>query len=252
MTQITSNNAGQIMGLTATDEHGDKIGKVEQVYLNDQTNAPEWVTISTGLFGKKESFAPLRNANFTDDKITLAVSKDAVKDAPQITDDGHLDETEQAELYRYYAAQLSGNTQYADRVTDDKTGNAGTTDEAITRSEERMHVGTERVETGRARLVKYIVTENVTKTIPVSHEEVRLEREIITDANRGEALTGSDISEAEYEVTLHAERPVVSTETVPVERVKLSTETVTDTQEVAGTVRKEQVEMREDGDTYKR
>ena len=79
----------------------------------------------------------------------------------------------------------------------------------MTRSEERLHVGTEQVETGRARLRKYIVTENVTQTVPVSHEEVRVEREPITDANRGEAMSGGDLTEEEHEVTLHAERPVV-------------------------------------------
>ena len=87
-----------------------------------------------------------------------------------------------------------------------------------------------------------MVTENVTQTVPVSHEEVRLEREPITDANRGDAMAGSDISEEEHEVTLHAEQPVVSKETVPVERVRLGTETVTEQHEVTETLRKEQID----------
>ncbi len=116
------------------------------------------------------------------------------------------------------------------------------TDDAMTRSEERLHVGTENVATGRARLRKYVVTENVTQTVPVSHEEVRLEREPITDANRDAALSGADITEEEHEVTLHAERPVTQKETVPVERVRLGTETVTEQTEVSEQVRKEQIE----------
>jgi uncharacterized protein (TIGR02271 family) len=80
----------------------------------------------------------------------------------------------------------------------------------MTRWEERLRVGTEQAEAGRVRLRKYVVTENVTQTVPVSHEEVRLEREPITDASRGQAMTGADITEEEHEVTLHAERPVVA------------------------------------------
>ena len=111
----------------------------------------------------------------------------------------------------------------------------------MTRSEEQLHVGTESVQTGRARLRKYVVTENVTTTVPVSHEEVRLEREPITDTNRDAAVSGADISEEEHEVHLHAERPVVAKETVPVERVRLATETVTGKEQVSEEVRKEQI-----------
>jgi uncharacterized protein (TIGR02271 family) len=104
-------------------------------------------------------------------------------------------------------------------------------------------VGTEAVETGRARLRKHVVTENVTRTVPVSHEEVRIEREPITDANRGDALDGPTLSEEEHEVTLHAERPVVEKETVPVERVRLATDTVTEDQQVDAEVAHEEIEQ---------
>jgi len=119
----------------------------------------------------------------------------------------------------------------------------------MTRSEEQLHVGTEQVQTGTARLRKHIVTENVSHTVPVSHEEVRVQREPITDANRDQAMGGSELSEEEHEVTLHAEQPVVTKETVPVERVKLGTETVTGEQEVSEQVRKEQIEQVTGGDS---
>ena len=122
-----------------------------------------------------------------------------------------------------------------------------TTDDAMTRSEERVNVGTQTREAGRARLRKYVVTENVTQTVPVSREEVRLEREPITDANYGKATSGPAISEEEHEVVLHEERPVVEKEAVPVERVRLDTETVTDQVTVDEEVRKEQIETDVDG-----
>ncbi|MDX6222324.1 MAG: hypothetical protein QOD91_1378, partial [Frankiales bacterium] len=116
------------------------------------------------------------------------------------------------------------------------------TDDAMTRSEERLRVGTENVQTGVARLRKYIVTENVTQTVPVSHEEVRIEREPITDSNRDAAYSGADLSEEEHEITLTGERVVTAKETVPVERVKLATDTVTGEQQVDETVRKERID----------
>src|SRR5436305_634778 len=118
-----------------------------------------------------------------------------------------------------------------------------TTDNARPRSEEQLNVGTRSEEIGRARLRKYVVTENATETVPVSREEVRVEREPITDANVGNALDGPAISEEEHEVTLRAERPVVEKEAVPVERVRLDTETVTDTETVSAELRKEEIEV---------
>jgi len=112
----------------------------------------------------------------------------------------------------------------------------------MTRSEERLDVGTERHETGRARLRKYTVTDTVTTQVPVSHEEVVIEREPITDANRDAAMRGPEMREDEYEVTLHAEEPVVQKHTEPVERVRLDTETVTGSETVSDEVRKEKID----------
>ena len=142
----------------------------------------------------------------------------------------------------------SGFAAADDRVTGDARGTVGhdtsgpTTDDAMTRSEERLNVGTERQATGRARLRKYVTTENVTQTVPVQREEVRIEREPITDANRADAMSGPDISDEEHEVILHEERPVVEKETVPVERVRLDKDTVTDQVTVDEEVRKERIE----------
>ncbi|HEY0932717.1 MAG TPA: PRC and DUF2382 domain-containing protein [Trebonia sp.] len=265
-------------GRTAVDANGAKIGKIGQIYVDDQTSQPLWVTISTGLFGTKESFAPLYGSASDGENLRLAVTKDMVKDAPGVEADGHIQPDENEALYTYYKEYLGSGSasdspaaQYEnqgsvdqgyagqgyERPGDatgfraDQSGRDGiqgrdtsgpATDDAMTRSEERLHVGTETTEAGRARLRKYVVTENVTQTVPVSHEEVRLQREPITDANRDSALSGPDLTEEEHEVTLHAERPVTSKETVPVERVRLGTETVTENQEVSETLRKEQID----------
>jgi uncharacterized protein (TIGR02271 family) len=144
-----------------------------------------------------------------------------------------------------YTGQETGERQGFQTEGRDVSGRA--TDDAMTRSEERLRVGKERAETGRARLRKYIVTENVQTTVPVSREEVRIEREPITDANRDAAMSGPDLTEEEHEVTLTEERPVVGKETVPVERVRLGKEQITEEEQVSEQVRKEQIET--EGDT---
>lgn len=252
----TSQQWENMIGLTATDADGDKVGKVGQVYLDEGTGQPEWVTVSTGMFGTRQSFAPLYGSSVRDDRLVLAVSKELIKDAPAIEDDGRLEEAEVTALYQHYAANLdpagrgraedAGDDRYAGRHAGTEPGRGGPqgreTDGAMTRSEERLNVGTESVPVGRARLRKYVVTENVTRTVPVSHEEVRLEREPVTDANRDAALSGTDITEAEHEVQLNAERPVVTKETVPVERVRLATESVAGEEQISEEVRKERID----------
>ena len=243
MTSITDPQS--LIGRTAVDSDGNKVGKIGQIYLDDQTGEPSWVTVATGMFGTKQSFAPLQGATESGDDVTLPVPKDLIKDAPNVEDDGHLEESEQSALYAHYAQYFTGGTRTAAAETTGSGHDTSgpNTDEAMTRSEERLHVGTEQVESGRVRLRKYVVTENVTQTVPVSHEEVRIERESITDANRDAATSGADISEEEHEVTLHAERPVVAKETVPVERVKIGTETVTEQHQVDEEIRKEKIDV---------
>jgi len=262
MTQFDVNT---LTGSTVVDSSGGKIGKVGQVYLDDQTGQPQWVTVKTGLFGGKESFVPLAASRLEGDQLVVDASKDQVSGAPQVDEDGHISEQEEAEIYRYYglAGSGTGRTDVTTGRTDVTTGRTDVTtdrtagyersaghdtsgpdtDDAMTRSEEHLVAGTQQVEAGKARLRKYIVTDTESVQVPVSHEEVRLEREPITDANRDAAYSGGDITEEEHEVTLRAEKPVVGTETEAVERVRLGKETVTDTETVSGEVRKEQIEF---------
>jgi len=250
---IGTDTISRVIGQDVYDESGDKIGSASEVYLDDETGQPEWVTVRTGMFGTKESFVPIRNADLTDDGVRVPVSKTQVKDAPKIDTDGHLSPEEEQELYRYYGMGAGTQTAGYETTGTETRGTVGhdtsgpTTDDAMTLSEERLNVGTRSEEVGRARLRKYVVTENVTESVPVTREEVRLEREPITDANIGNALDGPAISEEEHEVTLHADRAVVDKEAVPVERVRLDKTTVTDQEQVSENLRKEEIEV--DGDT---
>jgi uncharacterized protein (TIGR02271 family) len=254
---LSTDQLSQLGDGTVYGEGGDKLGSVGQFYLDDRTGQPAWVTVKTGLFGTKASFVPLAEAVPQGDGIAVPYSKDMVTGAPGQDADDHLSPEDEAELYRYYGLQGGAGSGYdtdtrpagaADRTAgyQEPAGHDTSgpdTDDAMTRSEERLVAGTQQTEAGKARLRKYVVTETQQVEVPVSHEEVRLEREPITDANRGAAYSGGEITEEEHEVTLHAEKAVVGTETEAVERVRLGTETVTGTETVSGEVRKEQIEF---------
>ena len=239
----------QVTGTTAYGSDGSKVGKVGQVYLDDETGQPEWATVNTGMFGTNESFVPLGEASFDGERLTVPFDKDKVNNAPNVSEDGHLSPEEEQELYSYYGV---GYDQTATETTGDAAGTVGydtsgpTTDDAMTRSEERVNVGTQSQEAGRARLRKYVVTENVTQTVPVRKEKAVIETEPITDANRDAATAGGDITEEEHEVVLREERPVVSKTTEAVERVRLGTEEATEEVTVNEEVRKEKIETEGD------
>ena len=296
---ISTKDIDDIIGAEAVGPDNDKIGKVGQIYIDQDSQQPVWASVKSGLFGTSESLVPLQGADWDRSALHLAFHKDRVKDAPRVDPDAELSPEEQERLYEYYGLTGSGSSHGgSDRVVDDPiasdrdrytaagggegavdagtetgfgagaagagaagagygagTGRTGTdaesgvghdtsgrnTDDAMTRSEERLRVGTERVQTGRARLRKYVVTENQTVTVPVTREEVRLEREPITDGDRGASLGAADLSEEDHEIVLTEERPVVQKETVPVERVRLEKESVTTQQQVTEDVRHEEI-----------
>jgi uncharacterized protein (TIGR02271 family) len=251
-------------GRTMVDADGDRIGTIDAIYVDDQTGEPEWALVHTGIFGTKSTFVPLTEASDRNGDIQVPYQKQLVKDAPRIDPDQHLSEAEEQHLWRHYgldhgAGSTAGGTGYVDRdrdgvddaVPDTALGrdtSGPTTDDAMTRSEEELQVGTAQRERGRVRLRKHITTEQVTKTVPVQREEVRVEREPITDANIDAATSGPDISEEEHEVVLREEQPVVEKRVVPRERVRLDTDTVTDERQVSDEVRKEQIEVEGDRD----
>jgi uncharacterized protein (TIGR02271 family) len=244
-------------GQTMVGSGGDKIGKIEEIYLDAETEQPEWALVHTGLFGSASSFVPIADATTQDGNVAVPFEKAQVKNAPKLEPDGQLSQQDESALYSHYGMDYSESRsdtglpqgETAGTATADPRGAVGNdvsgreTDDAMTRSEEELRVGTAQRETGRARLRKHIVTENVTQTVPVQREEIRVEREPITDANRDAATSGADLSEEEHEVVLHEEELVVDKRAVAKERVRLDKDTVTEQQQVSEGVRKEQFEL---------
>lgn len=315
-------NIEELENGTVYDQDGSKVGGVAQLYLDDASGEPNWVTVNTGLFGTNETFVPLDQARVNNGEIHVPYTKDFIKDAPNLDADAHIDERQEDELYRYYGLNGSGNNdaartggrdgnadaaaagtagaaggvagarhdrnvgddraqrghddanrgQYPDErgeytregdegqygldgaPRDNRDANLGNRDvdgrndvdgNSVVRHEEQVNVGTERVQTGRARLRKRVVTEQETITVPVEREEVEIVREPIGE---GQAHDGGTLGEEDVEVTLTEERPVVDKEVVAKERVGLDKNVVQDQERVQTEVGREEVEVVNDGD----
>jgi len=265
---ITQNQVRDLIGCQLVGSDDQKIGKVGQIFLDDQTGKPEWATVNTGFFGSSESFVPLADADVRGDAVQVPYTKDQIKDAPNVDVDngGHLSQSEERNLYQHYGRSYSeqssdsglpgsGTGRTSGRDTSGTATGAGhdtsgpNTDDAMTRSEEQLHAGKETVTAGKARLRKWVETEEQNVSVPVKKEKARLETEPITDANRGSALDGPAISEEEHEVTLTEERPVVAKEAVPVERVRLTKDSEEHDEQISEEVRKERIEAEGDVDS---
>jgi Domain of unknown function (DUF2382)/PRC-barrel domain len=171
MTEVT--HAYGFRGRTLLDRSGDKIGKIDDVYEDEQAGQAGWALVTTGLFGTKKTFVPLRGAHPVGEDVRVPVDRWLVKDAPRIDADAELSESEERRLFEHYDVAYTA---------DGGDVSGPTTDEAMTRSEEELRVASERREVGRVRLRKYVVTENEQRTLPVRREEIRVDREPIISA----------------------------------------------------------------------
>lgn len=340
----TRDEARQMIGHHVLAADDEDIGTIDEVYLDDRTHDPEFVSVKGGLFGMRERLVPLQGSRVAGDRVRVPFDKQMIKDAPNSGAGRNITPQESAEIYRHYgitradlpqqgrgpsgqgqgtsgdrmaaggqgtqagqgtpgtapmaaaggtAGGAAGGTAAAgmgaagrtdagqtgrmdadrpgrmdaDRPGRMDAGRSGRMDEAgtragtpdargrqdpdevvVTRSEEQMHVGKERQESDRVHVQKRVESEQVERTVPVSHEEVRVEREPITDAERARGGDGGNIADDDQEMILHEERPVVSTESVPVERVRISKDEVQDEQTVRGEVRKEHVDVNREHD----
>jgi uncharacterized protein (TIGR02271 family) len=262
-------------GHTMMDRDGGLIGRIDAIYVDDQSGQPEWALVSLGAAGTTSTFVPIAQATTAGGDVRVPYDKQLVKDAPGIPLDRQLSVTEEGQLFRHYgldydashagtppqgpggtkdaglpaSAREAGDTTEpavnTDRDTDrEASGQIGIDDDAMTRSEEELRVGTQTRERGRVRLRKYVTTEQEQVTVPVQREKVQLEHEPpVAGANVDAEPSGAKVTDSGHEVVLHEEQPVVEKQVVPRERLRLDKETVTDQQQVAEEVRKEQIDL---------
>jgi stress response protein YsnF/sporulation protein YlmC with PRC-barrel domain len=252
---LSSDDVQRLVGADAYGADGEKIGTIGQVFLDDQTGDPVFATVNTGLFGMSENFVPLAEAAIGDGStVDVGFDRDRVKGAPHVSPDGgHLSPEEEQTLYDYYGLTYASDSGYDDAgggATYERTVESQPVadDDAMTRSEERLRVGKRREVSGRARLRKYVVTENVTVTVPVRREKAVLESVPAGEEADNDILTegiaeGAPATGEQPEIILHEEVPVVETVVKPVERVRLGSEEFTTEETVTEPVREERIEV---------
>jgi hypothetical protein len=188
MREIDIDTALDWRGRTVVDRDGDKIGTLKDIYL-DERERPSWGAVDTGLFAMRQTLIPLGEAQLDDDVLQLPYDGDHVRNAPNVDPDVQLSEDEEQQLYRHYATPSTADDRDAAGAVAAGAGPEDSTeaaDDAMTRSEEEVHIHKRRRERGRARLKKYVVTDHVVKKVPVQREEVRLEYEPPDEADRRE------------------------------------------------------------------
>ena len=227
------------------DQAGDKIGSIDQIYLDDKSGQPEWLTVSTGWFGTSTQFVPISGSASHEGGLKVPYTTDHIKDAPSVDADKHLDADQEKKLYSHYKLNYDAadhEAAYGGRERPDEGYDYNATDASVTLSEEQLAVDKVEREAGAVRLRKYVVTEDVNVTVPVKKQVARIVRTPATGTTPGK-ITDGDVVE---EITLKEEEVVVDKQVVAKEEVAIETETVTDQKQVSDTVRKEQVEV--DGD----
>lgn len=235
-------------GNDVVDGEGELIGRLERLYLDRESDRPKWAQIAAGAFGGSSMLAPLEGAVVDGDRLQLPFDKQAVWDAPAPDSPGKPQPTLEGRLYAHYelAPDDAGPPVEAPAggsvvppappvdVVDEVT---------VTRSEEEIDIGVARRPRERVRVIKQIVTEDVTRTIPVRREELRLIHEAV-DASEPLPAAADDFTPGEpYFVTLMEEEVVIEKRIVPRERVRVHKETITEERHVSEELRKEQVEV---------
>jgi uncharacterized protein (TIGR02271 family) len=270
-------HAEELIGARVTGGDGQVVGTVEQVFNDDTDGRPVWALIRAG---KKDKFVPLGGSKVTKDGLSVPFDSKLIMNSPEVDAGQHMSAAQADQLNRHFglsvpqqagepdvSAQggqqdLSGRTgrqdisgQAGQRDTrggqPDRSTQAGQQDigaplagEWLTRSEERVDVGTEMLETGRARLHKYVDTEPVEQAVHVYHEEVEVERIPITPDDQ---ISGVTMAEDQQEVILHEERAVFRKEAIPVERVRLVVRRVEEDRTFRDEIRKERIEVESNG-----
>lgn len=172
---ISTTEARRVLGSggQVVDEQGNKIGKIGQVFLDDGTSEPAWITVRTGLFGGAESFVPLEQATRKGDNVVVPFDKATIKDAPRVEDaDSHLEPDEEDALYRYYGLGARPDGDAPSSTPSTETSTESSTDTTpipttggTTRTVEEIDPGTTSPTPGR-RLRRYVVTEEVPESTP--------------------------------------------------------------------------------------
>lgn len=267
---------GTLFGADVVDSTGNKIGTVDNVWVDDATNELEFVGVKTGwLFGKTH-IIPCADAQISSGQISVPYAEDQIKDAPSYGADDELSPEDEQQVYSYYgldrttapsptglAAGESGTgfgssqsgsgysgtqTEYATSETgyNDLGTSAdtttGTDSDSVRLHEEELNVGKRQVEAGRVRLRKVVSTERQEVPVELQREQVEIERVPVSETGSIADDAGA-FQDQEIDVPVMREEAVVGKETRATGEVRLNKTVDTETETVGGDVRKEDVQV---------
>ena len=245
----------QYAGYTVYDQHYEKIGNVDDLFL-DENDSPEYIGVKMGFLGTRTTLIPFEMARVNDERqlIEVAAEKETVKHGPTFDDDREITPEFENEVYSYYGLQWPSTIEqsgtygayHAEQSTQTKgvshPTDASHEDEVrVQRIEEELRVGTREREAGSIRVRKRVLTDRERIEVPTRHEEVTVERVPV----EGEA-SEIEIGEDEVRVPVIEEEVVVEKRPVVKEEVRIRKDVVEDTEVVEEDVRREEVEVEDD------
>lgn len=209
---------------------GHELGHVEDFFLDDQTQVPEWIAVGSDFSSRRRVVVPVAEAHVSGDGLHVSYPRQQVEDSPD-ADSDHISPETERRLHEHYELGKAG-VSAEDELT-------------VIRSEERVSVGTEATETGRVRLRKWVETEPVQTQVKAHRESARIEYEPV-----GLPVSGVELGEQEIDIPLLVQEPMLEKQVVAKERVRLSKAVETGHEQVSDEVREERIDV--DEETFER
>ena len=246
----------QLLGSDVIDAEGNRIGSVENVWVDGATNQLEFIAVKTGTVIGRTHIVPVANAQIDERnrQIRVPYREDQVKGAPHFDHGAELSHEDEDRVYSYYGIDRStapsptglpggtGTTRErpqrgttADRVEGERT---------VELREEELRARTQPVETGEVGIRKEVVTEQRTMDVPVTREEVTIERRT-TEPRPADRPIGEG---EEIRVPVREEQVTVEKQAVVREELEIGKRQVQDTERVSDTVRREEARIERQGD----
>ncbi len=258
--RLTRDQLAALRDQSVYDRVGDKIGGINRILYDKATGDPEWVAASTGFLGTKTVLMPLAEASLESDGLRVPYTKDQVKDAPDITiEGGEISEADEQTLYRHYGLSYSerrsasglpeSRTPRAEVVTErerevTERPRAPQTGERVELREEELRAQKRPVEAGEVEVRKDVVSEQRTMEVPVTREEVYVERHPV----EGREVADRPVGEGEnIRVPVREEEVTVEKQPVVREELEIGKRPVQETEQISDTVQREVVDIDREG-----
>ena len=234
--ELTAEQARDLRGAPVFGPSGEAIGEVESIYVDRETGRPNWFLLGSGRV------VPVSGSSVRDEGIYVPYTADDVAATPEVGTDEISPITEEILLSRYGLGYEDTRTEAFAREESSRPPRAQADEAELVRSEEELQVAKQPVEAGRVRVRKWVETEPVSVDVELQREIARIVREPLN-----QAVTDVEIGEAQIEVALHAEQPIVQKQAVAKERIWIQKDVEVTRQTVTDELRKERVEVEEDG-----